>query len=389
VVLRSQTDERLVVLARDGHDQAFVTIVNRYRRELLAHARRIAPADRSEDIVQQAMLSAWSALRRQAEVLDVRAWLHRIVHNAALRVAARTERHDELSETLAAEGSTDVAVEERLEAREALVAVAALPDRQRRALELTALGGASGTVAAAELGVSEGTLRQLVHRARTTLRSGTAALTPAPLLSWAAGGSGDSVAARVAELGAGAGLAATVTKIGATVAVTVTIVGGATQVLPGGHDHHPRSRHQSPATNRLGRERQAQRDRNTAAGPGEPSAPGASTGAVGQSGGQDGQSAGNVQANGGNQNRDGNEVGQAAGSNGSTRNRGAAGGATGSTREQGATGGASGATTRQGGGGTGSGQSGSSGTQMSGQASASSSQSGSSGTNGASGANQS
>jgi hypothetical protein len=44
VVLRSQTDERLVVLAREGHDQAFVTIMNRYRRErtLAGSRRRIA-----------------------------------------------------------------------------------------------------------------------------------------------------------------------------------------------------------------------------------------------------------------------------------------------------------------------------------------------------------
>jgi len=43
--------------------------------KLIAHARRAAPADHAEDIVQQAMLSAWSALTRRADVLDVRAWL--------------------------------------------------------------------------------------------------------------------------------------------------------------------------------------------------------------------------------------------------------------------------------------------------------------------------
>ena len=63
VVLRSQSDERLVTLAREGHDQAFVALAERYRRELLAHARSIVAGDRGEDAVQQAMLSAWSALR--------------------------------------------------------------------------------------------------------------------------------------------------------------------------------------------------------------------------------------------------------------------------------------------------------------------------------------
>lgn len=237
VVLRSQTDERLVALARGGHDQAFVTIAQRYRRELLAHARRLVSADRAEDIVQQATLSAWSALRARADVLEARAWLHQIVHHAALRVLQRSEDHHPLADTLTAAAGTEGGVERRFEAQEALAGLAALPEPQRRALELTALEGRSGREAAGALEISEGALRQLVYRARTTLRAGTSALTPAPLLTWAAGGANESIAARITEVCAGAGMAATVTKLCATVAVTGTLIGGATQVLPTGHNH--------------------------------------------------------------------------------------------------------------------------------------------------------
>jgi RNA polymerase sigma factor (sigma-70 family) len=243
VVLRSQTDERLVALARDGHDQAFVAIAHRYRRELMAHARRGAPTDRAEDIVQQAMLSAWSALTHRADVLDVRAWLHRIVHNAALRLAQRGDQHDELSEALAGASRTDTMVELRLDARDALTALAGLPDAQRRALELTALGGSSGRDAAAALGVSEGALRKLLHRARATLRTGVAALIPPPLLTWSLGGGGSPAAAHITELGAGAGLATAAIKVGTTVAVTASIIGGTSQLLPNGHHHHIQPRH--------------------------------------------------------------------------------------------------------------------------------------------------
>jgi RNA polymerase sigma factor (sigma-70 family) len=241
VVLRSQTDERLVALARDGHDQAFVAIAHRYRRELIAHARRAAPADHAEDIVQQAMLSAWSALTRRADVLDVRAWLHRIVHNAALRVAQHGHQHDELSYALAGGSRTDTMVELRLDARDALTALVGLPDAQRRALELTALGGSSGRDAAAALCVSEGALRKLLHRARATLRSGVAALIPPPLLTWSLGSGGPPVAAHITELSAGAGLATVAIKVGATVAVTASIIGGTSQLVP--NRHHPQPRH--------------------------------------------------------------------------------------------------------------------------------------------------
>src|SRR6185295_18954230 len=48
-------------------------------------------------------------------------------------------------------------------------------------------------------------VRQLVHRARTTLRTGATAITPLPLLHTLLASAGDSTVARVAEVAAGAG----------------------------------------------------------------------------------------------------------------------------------------------------------------------------------------
>ena len=85
LLLRSQSDERLVGLARAGHDRAFATIVERYRPELLAMARRLVSDGRAEDVLQQALLSAFAALRAGAEVRHVRGWLYQIVRNAAVK----------------------------------------------------------------------------------------------------------------------------------------------------------------------------------------------------------------------------------------------------------------------------------------------------------------
>src|SRR3974390_2250592 len=87
VVLRSQSDERLVGLARAGHERAFAAIVERYRPELQALARQLCSDGRSEDIVQQAFLSAFAALSAGSEVRHLRGWLYRIVRNAAIRPA--------------------------------------------------------------------------------------------------------------------------------------------------------------------------------------------------------------------------------------------------------------------------------------------------------------
>ena len=83
VLLRTQSDERLVVLARDGHERAFEAIVERYRGALLRAARRYLPDARAEDALQHACLGVErAAARRRGR--DLRAWLYRIVHNTAL-----------------------------------------------------------------------------------------------------------------------------------------------------------------------------------------------------------------------------------------------------------------------------------------------------------------
>jgi len=85
------SDERLVALAREGHDSAFAAIVERYRPQLLAFAQRTTSDGRAEDLVQQAFLHAFSALRDGTEVVHLRGWLHQIVRNAAFRSSQRSQ----------------------------------------------------------------------------------------------------------------------------------------------------------------------------------------------------------------------------------------------------------------------------------------------------------
>lgn len=54
---------------------------------------------------------------------------------------------------------------------EVLEAVCALPPRERRALQLTAIEGATVREAAEELAVPEGTVKSLAHRARKRLKA--------------------------------------------------------------------------------------------------------------------------------------------------------------------------------------------------------------------------
>ena len=128
-LLLTQSDARLVAFAHAGHERAFEALVQRYRRPLLAYCRRLLLSqERAEDALQQALLQAWLALRAGTEVGDVKPWLYRIVHNAALN-ALRVSGYDycKLSETLSGADAPQADLDRRIAVREALAGLAALP----------------------------------------------------------------------------------------------------------------------------------------------------------------------------------------------------------------------------------------------------------------------
>src|SRR3954465_15765726 len=220
-LLRTQSDERLVALARDGHERAFEAIVERYRRPLFRAARGVLPEARAEDALQQALIAAWSALQRGDDVRDLRAWLYRVVHNTALnQLRVSSYDYEELEDALRIADAGDEELERRAVVRQTLASLAALPERQREALLRTAVSGDSQEEIARDLGLSGNALRQLVHRARMSVRSAATMLTPMPLVTAAASGSsrGDSLVERISELAAGGGASVTLAKAG-TVAV--------------------------------------------------------------------------------------------------------------------------------------------------------------------------
>jgi RNA polymerase sigma factor (sigma-70 family) len=250
-ILQTQSDQRLVELARTGNEHAFEALVRRHRRALVAYSRRLVPSGAGgEDAVQQALLLAWVGLRRSDTVVrNPRAWLHRIVHNV---VVSNLRRPSAVVMSLEAEGGTATAesdFENRLAAREALTGLAALPDLQRQVMLSTALEGRSHQEIAESYGLSPGAVRGLIYRARATLRAAAAALVPAPLVNWVArqppggGGPGSNGLDVIAAGGGSVGLAGVLIK-GSVVVLGVGAVATAAGVAPTLHSragHPPRS----------------------------------------------------------------------------------------------------------------------------------------------------
>jgi RNA polymerase sigma factor (sigma-70 family) len=223
-LLKTQSDARLTQLTAEGYEAAFETLIGRYRSPLLRYARRFLTEAPAEDVVQQAFMDLWATLSEGEQIRNVRAWLYRVVRNAALNTIRRaSHRCEELQETVDAD-SPELAFERRTSVREALTGLASLPALQREAMMRNAVDGHSRTQIAMAMGLSDGAVGQMLHRARCSLRGAMSAIVPLPLASWAAGRPGydPSTIARMLQLtttSAGSGPAAMLMRGGAALAV--------------------------------------------------------------------------------------------------------------------------------------------------------------------------
>jgi RNA polymerase sigma factor (sigma-70 family) len=250
--LQRQADEQLAAAAAQGNQRAFEALVQRYRKQLLRYCRRFAlPEQRAEDVVQQALMSAWLSLRRGADVKDVSAWLYRIVHNAAVDSRrASTAAPVQLMESVEDLPTARADLELTVAARETLASVAALPALQRDALLCTAVEGRTNEQTAEALGVSSGAIRGLVYRARVTVRAAATAIAPSPVLAWATAASRrvSGLAGRLSSQGATGAAQGEMSGAflkGGVVMLTagVLVAGGATvKHATGSGDHHARFR---------------------------------------------------------------------------------------------------------------------------------------------------
>ncbi len=186
-ILRTQTDERLTEMVGEGSAAAFEAIVHRYRRSLLGHCARILGDSDAEEAVQDALLDAHSALQSGSEVRSLGAWLHAVAHNAALAILRRRAARPECPQQQCADGLHELPTEPGPGQLQDLVkAVQLLPPRQRDAIVMRELEGRTYEEIAVRLEASDGAVRQLLNRARRSVRKSLAALVPmGPLLRWA------------------------------------------------------------------------------------------------------------------------------------------------------------------------------------------------------------
>lgn len=152
--------------------------------QLRAFARSLTSIqpDLADDLVQDALLRAWTARDKFQSGTNFRAWIFVILRNIFLSEMRRNKFRGEWNDLTAEKKLIAEAAQERhIELSDLQRALGMLPLGQREALILVGAGGFSYQDAADITGVAVGTVKSRVARARTALEeilSGNAPLPP-------------------------------------------------------------------------------------------------------------------------------------------------------------------------------------------------------------------
>ncbi|HEY6366660.1 MAG TPA: sigma-70 family RNA polymerase sigma factor [Candidatus Binatia bacterium] len=168
-------DQELLALVQEGSQPAFDELVQRHTERFYRLAYRyVQNRETAEDLVQDAFVRLWEnpASWRPDRNSKFTTWFYRIVVNLCLdwqkkkRPLPLDEEMPLIDERETADEAMIKVQEQRLLEKE----IAALPERQRTALNLCFDEGLSNQEAAETMGVNLKALQSLIMRAKTTLK---------------------------------------------------------------------------------------------------------------------------------------------------------------------------------------------------------------------------
>ena len=184
-------DEALVAKAKAGDFAAFEELVAAHQERVYRLALRMVGTESdAQEVVQDALLSAWRNLQKFEGKSQFGSWLYRIAANAALMMLRTRRRHPQVSmEDVTALGADEAGTngfgagagddwskrpDDQLQSTELRAAIQAavdeLPESSRAVFLVRDVEGLSTEETAEALGLSVPAVKTRLHRARLSLR---------------------------------------------------------------------------------------------------------------------------------------------------------------------------------------------------------------------------
>ncbi len=168
-------EKELLRRAARGDTEAFRALVEAHQTAAYRLAVRMCGVDAAEDVTQEAFLAAWRGLPSFRGECQFSTWLYRLVSNAAVDYLRREKKHrgsEDVDELEVADGAPSPQEKsEQRDTREAVRrALGALSPEHREILLLRYMQELDYGEIAAALGISEGTVKSRISRAKARLR---------------------------------------------------------------------------------------------------------------------------------------------------------------------------------------------------------------------------
>ncbi len=175
-VARSElTDRDCVALSQQGDRNAFSTLVRRYQDRVYRFIlRMVGSRDEALELTQDAFIKAWQALPGWRPEAQFQTWLFRIASNTAMDSLRRRKvvefvALEEDYDVPAAAAGPDAQLQAKQQLRALEAALNRLPHDQRQIVLLREMEDMSYSEMSAALGISEGTVKSRLARAREAL----------------------------------------------------------------------------------------------------------------------------------------------------------------------------------------------------------------------------
>lgn len=168
-------DQELLALIQEGSHEAFAELVQRHTERFYRLAYRyVQNRETAEDLVQDAFVGLWAnpASWRPERNSKFTTWFYRIVVNLCLDWQKK-KRPLPLNEEMPLADERESVDEAMIRIQEQKLLekeIAALPERQRTALNLCFDEGLTNQEAAESMGLNLKALQSLIMRAKTTLK---------------------------------------------------------------------------------------------------------------------------------------------------------------------------------------------------------------------------
>ena len=171
------TDSKLLARAANGDRQSFGEFYERYLKEIYRYIFfRVYDHDEAEDLTTKVFLEAWEGLigkPRQQNIKNIRAWIYRIAHNKVIDYLRTRKPHVPIEDHLDRDSQTarlEIEVDDLFMSQRLADGVRHLSETYQQVIILRFINQMSHANVAEIMGITEGHVRVLQHRALQQMR---------------------------------------------------------------------------------------------------------------------------------------------------------------------------------------------------------------------------